>query len=129
MLVIRTQQIAALLRRPDEGDFEERLLQALAERYPEEVAALGPDQTQGLVHHAIATGLAHGLDGEVAIATLAMLMVQLGRGFERSPDRARALARLHHPTLPPSLKIQLVEQALTARTHGRVVVRATGRAS
>jgi hypothetical protein len=121
MLVIRSQQLVALQRRDDEAAFEVRLHDALAMRYPDEVRALGPEATRALVDHAIATGLGCGLYEEDAVATLAELMIQLGREFERSPDRARALARLHHPSLPPSLKILLVEQALTARTQGRVV--------
>ena len=121
MLVIRSPQLLALRQPHDEDAFETRLHEALAARYPEEVEALGPDGTRALVDHAVATGLGCGLYEEDAIARLAELMVQLGRDFERSPDRARALARLHHPTLPSSLKIELVERALTARTQGRVV--------
>lgn len=121
MLVIRSQQLVALRHRDDDDPFEARLHAALAARYPDEIQALGPDGTRALVQHAIVTGLGCGLHEEDALARLAALMVQLGEGFERSPDRARALARLHHPTLPPSLKLELVEQVLTARTQGRVV--------
>lgn len=121
MLVIRSQQLPALQQGEAQGTFEVRLCEALAAHYPDELAALGPDGTRALVHHALVTGLRCGLHEEGAIARLAQLMIQLGRDFERSPDRARALARLHHPTLPPSLKIELVERALTARTQGRVV--------
>lgn len=121
MLVIRSQQLAALQHGDDADAFETRLAEALAAHYPDEVGALGPDGIRALVHHALVTGLRCGLHEEDAIARLAQLMIQLGPQFERSPDRARALARLHHPTLPPSLKIELVERALTARTQGRVV--------
>jgi hypothetical protein len=125
MLVIRSQQLPAL-RLHDEGAFEARLHEAIGARYPDEVGVMGHDGTRALVRHALATGLGCGLDDEDAIMRLAELMVQLGEQFERSPDRKRALARLHHPTLPSSLKIRLVEEALTARTQGRVVVRFGG---
>lgn len=127
MLVIRQPQLDAL-RGQDDTQLEHRLLHALSAGYPDEVEALGLPATRSLIHHGVTTGRACGLETDAALAKLVELMVQLGEQFERSPDRARALARLHHPTMPGALKIELVEAALTARTQGRVVVRFGGSA-
>ncbi|MCA9651954.1 MAG: hypothetical protein H6712_15305 [Myxococcales bacterium] len=121
MITIRHEQLEAL-RRPTSLPFEQRLCDALAHGHPEEVAALGPEGTRALVRQGLRTGWRCGLEDEDELARLVTLMLQLGPDFERSPDRERALARLHHPRLPGRLKIDMVEQLLTARTGGRVVV-------
>lgn len=122
MITIRREQVDAL-RRAESESLEQRLCDALEHGHPEEVAALGPRGTRQLVRHGLQTGWRSGLDDEDQLARLVMLMVQLGPDFERSPDRERALGRLHHPRLPGPLKIEMVEGLLTARTGGRVVIR------
>ena len=121
MLTIRYEQLAAL-RRPQSASLEHRLCEALGQSHPEQVAILGPAGTRRLVDHGLRTGWRCGLESEDELARLVVLMLQVGVEFERSPDRERALARLHHPHLPGRLKIDMVEQLLTARTQGRVVV-------
>lgn len=121
MLTIRHEQLEAL-RRLASASFEQRLADALERSHPDEVAALGPEGLRELVDHGLRTGWRCGLEDEHELARLVVLMLQLGRDFERSPDRERALARLQHPRLPSRIKIDMVERLLTARTQGRVVV-------
>lgn len=121
MLVIRSRQLHALAVE-DSAGLERRLFDVLEGEHPEEIAALGADETRALIRRGITTGLGCGLDTEDGLARLLALMIQLGEQLERSPDHARAWARLRHPTLPPELKIELTEQLLWERTGGRVVV-------
>ncbi|MCH9685953.1 MAG: hypothetical protein K0V04_31250 [Deltaproteobacteria bacterium] len=121
MITIRHEQLDAL-RQPHSDPFERRLCDAIAKHYPGEVE-LDPEGTPSLVRHALRTGWRHGVEDEDSLTRLVLLMVQLGRDFERSPDRARALARLQHPRLPGRLKVELVASVLQARTGGRVVSR------
>lgn len=121
MITLRHEQLETL-RQPESEPFERQLCEELERSHPEQIAALGPEGTRALVRHGLRTGWRHGIDNEDALARLVVLMVQLGRDFERSPDRMRALARLHHPRLPGPVKIDLVTRILNARTGGRVVV-------
>ncbi len=122
MITIRHQQLD-VLRQPQSDPFERRLCEALANQDPQEVDALDPEGTPALVRHALRTGRRHGIEDEDSLTRLVLLMVQLGRDFERSPDRKRAFARLQHPRLPGRLKVELVGRVLRARTGGRVVSR------
>lgn len=121
MLTIRHEQLDAL-RRPESAPFERRLYDALEKGYPDEATTMGPEGLRGLIEHGLRTGWRAGLENEESLSRLVVLMLQLGPDFERSPERARALARLRHPRLPGRLKIDMVEELLTARTGGRVVV-------
>ena len=121
MLTIRHEQLDAL-RRPESAPFEQRLYVALEQGYPAEAATMGSEGLHALVDHGLRTGWRAGLETEESLSRLVVLMLQLGPDFERSPDRERALARLRHPRLPGRLKIDMIEDLLTARTGGRVVV-------
>ncbi len=121
MIQIRAEQIEAL-RRPEIQSFEQRLYVELERSYPERVASLRPDPTRALIRRGVRTGLDCGIEHEDALTSLVVLMLQLGPRFERSPDRAPALALLEHPRLPGRLKVERIERILTRRTGGRVVV-------
>jgi hypothetical protein len=92
MLTIRHEQLEAL-RRPASASFEQRRCDALEQSHPHEVAALGPEGIRELVDQGLRSGWrSAGLEDEDELARLVVLMLQLGRDFERSPDRERALA-------------------------------------
>lgn len=120
MLVIRPAQIEAL-REPVIADFVERVVERLARVYPEPYQAMGDAGARAFVWRAVEAAERHGIDTEGDVSALIDLKIQVGEGFERSPDRAWAAAVLAHPTLPGSLKVSAIVQRIASRTQGRVV--------
>jgi hypothetical protein len=121
MLKIRREQLG-VLRGDDLRELEDAIVQTIASDYPARYGELGEEGTRELARHAIACGEAHRIVGQGAVTALAVLMVQYGEGFERSPDRAWALGLLEHPTLPQSLKLDLLLQRMAGRSQGRIIV-------
>lgn len=122
MLTIRIPQLITL--GGDELDqYRERVFVHLAESYPRDHAELGDDGLRVHVSHSIETGAQHGISGEGSVVTLAELLLEFGRGFERSPDQAWAHTILEHPRLPGALKVRLLAERLRARSGGRRIVK------
>jgi len=122
MLTLRRPQISAF---GDEArrELEDRIVGVVASDYPSAYAELGEEGTRQLVDRAIELGAAHRVVTEGGVAALAILMVQYGEAFERSPDAEWARGLLEHPTLPEPLKLDLLLQRMAGRSQGRVIVR------
>jgi hypothetical protein len=123
VLVIRKAQMEAFAAQERE-QFEGRMRERLAARFPDEHRALGPEGTRQLVARAIDAAGAHGIDDWSSLATFIELRAELGEAFEASPDAARAAAILDDARLPGALKVILLAECLTARTGGRRILRA-----
>jgi hypothetical protein len=121
MLTLRWPQVAAFGQEA-RRELEDRIVRTVASDYPSAHASLGEVGVRELVARAIELGARHRVVTEGGVAMLCLLMVQFGVAFERSPDAAWARGLLEHPTLPESLKIELLLRRMVGRSQGRVVV-------
>lgn len=122
MLVLRRPQVDVFGQDP-RRELADRIAHVVASEYPSVHAGLGEDGVRRLVDRAIELGAAHRVVTEGGVSVLAILMVQYGEAFERSPDAKWARGLLEHPTLPEALKLDLLLQRMAGRSQGRVVVR------
>jgi hypothetical protein len=121
MLILRRPQVDAFgleARR----ELEDRIVRIVARDYPQAYAELGDAGARQLAVRAIEVGAEHRVVTEGGVTVLAILMVQYGEGFERSPDAAWARGLLEHRTLPETLKIDMLLRRMAGRSQGRVVV-------
>lgn len=122
MLIIRDAQMA-ILGNARVDSFVQQMVDSLSNEYPVSAAA-GPEAMTALVRNAIEGAAARGLRSEGAIAIWTELTLVFGKDLALSPDRTWAKRILAHPDLPDFIKMDIVRERLTARTAGRVLVRA-----
>jgi len=121
MLTVRNAQLI-LLAEPGNQAVQDRMVRYVESDFPARFAEWGLAGSRAFVQRGLAVAAANGIDTEGAIAVLLQLMIAFGEQFERSPDRDWACELLAHPTLPPSLKMQMLRQRMMATTQGRSIV-------
>jgi hypothetical protein len=120
VLIIRREQMQALAS-GRQGPFTERLLRQVASIYPRRYAELGEAGTRRLIARVVENGVRHGIHGELALARLVGLVLVFGETFELSPDPVWAREVLTHPTLPGSIKVDVLSERFIALAQGRTV--------
>jgi hypothetical protein len=121
MLTIRNEQLTAM-GTARALNFADDMVQAVASHFSRQYARLGADETRALVHRTMARGAQHRIVTRGAIAVFIELVLEFGEQFKMSPDREIALKLLAHPTLPGQVKVQAMQDRLTARTGGRALI-------
>lgn len=121
MLTVRTAQLAAFQQARTQG-FVDHMLVHLANEYPRNFSQLAPDQARALIDRTLVAAAQWGIKTQGAIGVLAELRLVYGEKLERAPDRQWAMNLLAHPTLPDYIKVGAVQERLSQRAGGRVVV-------
>ena len=122
MLTIRDSQFTAF-RQAAADAFAEKALKHLLLHYPEPSAALGgAGEVRAFVLRGIQRAAQSGVDTDGAVTALLELWIQFGEHFERSPLRAWAANILSHPTLPGTVKAEVIRDRHIELTGGCVLV-------
>ena len=121
MLVIRESQMAAF-RSVRINRFVDDMVDYLAAEYPTHCDRLGKEEIRAFVDRSIAAATRLGVDTEGAIGVLAELRLVYGEDLQRAPDREWARNILAHPRLPGYIKVEAVQNRLSERSGGRVLV-------
>lgn len=121
MLTIRDPQFEPFRQR-SLASFLDRMVAMVARDFAPAHAALGAGEVRALVERTVAWGAEHGVLTEGGVAVLVALRVQYGEGFERSPDRAWALAVLADVGRSEADRVEAVLARMAGRAGGRVVV-------
>jgi hypothetical protein len=121
MLVIRQSQVAEF-RRARVAQFVDTLVAYLAVEYPIHCERLGKGEIRGFVERSMSAAALLGIDTEGAIGVLTELRLVYGENLERAPDREWARNILAHKTLPGYIKVEAVQNRLSEKTGGRVLV-------
>lgn len=120
MLVIRREQLRNL-RESRGKELEDRLVRRLKLDYPEDFETPEQDAT-GFVRATLRSAASRGVTEENDIVSLMRLYVLFGRELELAPHGDWANEMLDHPSLPGTLKVNLVSRRLLALTHGRRIL-------
>jgi hypothetical protein len=102
--------------------FVERMAHHIAVEFPRHYEEMGEAGTREFISEAIKKGRRHQVAAQGAVAVLIELMLDFGRDFERSPERAWAKTMLDHPTLPDAVKMGAIRDRMMARTGGRRIL-------
>jgi len=121
MLIIRDEQLA-LFRGARIKRFVDDLVRHLAAEYPLHCNGMKKSAIREFVHRTLSAAAKLRIDTEGAIAVLAELRLIYGENFERAPDREWIRNILAHSTLPGYLKVEAVQDRLSEKTEGRVLV-------
>lgn len=120
-LTIRNAQLS-MFRQLRIAGFVDNLLSYLAGEYPRHADRLGTEGLRELVERSIEAAAMLGIHLEGAIGAFIELRLLYGEDLERAPDREWARNILAHPTLPDYIKVGAVQDRLSERAGGRVLV-------
>ena len=123
MLTIRDEQMR-ILGLPGEQEFAERVVQMLRRDYPAEFAAKPDAEIREFVRKTMDRGREYRITGQGAMLVFFELMVEYGEWLRDSPDTAWAETILRHPKMPDQLRLSIVRDRFSERSHGRRIVRA-----
>jgi hypothetical protein len=121
MLTIRDAQLEIFRGARVEG-FIRSLVAYLTGEYPAHCARLGSDGTRAMVERSLEAARPLGIRNEGALGVFVELRLVYGDNLERAPDREWARNILAHRTLPDYIKVGAVQDRLSERTGGRVLV-------
>jgi hypothetical protein len=121
VLVIRDAQLAQL-RHARLGTFVDDMVDYLAAEYPAHCDGLARDALRAFVDRSIEAAARFEVHTEGAIAVLTELRLVYGEHLERAPDREWARNILAHRRLPGHVKVEAVQNRLSEKTGGRVLV-------
>lgn len=107
-LILRPEQMDVFSRCVRVG-FEDRLMDHLAEAYPEKTYGLDPVEFRQRVSQSLDRALAYGLASETDAAAYVGWNVELGQNFERQAEYAWVAAILNDPELEPQAKVKRIE--------------------
>jgi hypothetical protein len=102
--------------------FVERMANHIAVEFPTRYEEMGHAGTRQFISEALEIGRQHQVVSRGAVAVLIELMLDFGRDFERSPDRAWAKTVMDHPTLPDGAKMGAIRDRMMTRTGGRRIL-------
>jgi len=94
----------------------------LAAEYPLHFEQHGPDAFRALVERTIEAAGQIGVTTQGAIGVLTELHLVYGENLERAPDREWARNILAHKMLPGYIKVEAVQNRMSEKTGGRVLV-------
>lgn len=120
-LTIRDAQLS-MFRQLRVAGFIDNLVAYFAGEYPSHAARLGAEGLRTLVERSIEAADTLGIRLEGAVGAFIELKLIYGENLERSPDREWARNILAHPTLPDYIKVGAVQDRLSERAGGRVLV-------
>lgn len=121
MLTIRDAQLA-IFRQGQIRSFVDSMVAYIATEYPTHYARLGQAGTRGFVERTLEAARAMRIETQGAIGVLTELRLIYGEQLERAPDRQWAQKILVHKTLPDYIRVGAVQDRLSERTGGRVLV-------
>jgi len=121
VLTVRASQIADF-RRIRLNRFIEDMLGYLAAEYPVHFEQQGPDAIRALIERTIESAAGIGVTTLGAVGVLIELRLVYGENLERAPDREWARNILAHKKLPGYIKVEAVQNRLSEKTGGRVLV-------
>ena len=121
MLVIREPQMAHF-RHVRMQKFVDNMVDYIAAAYPTHCERLQKNEIRAFVDRSIAAAARLGVNTEGAIGVLTELRLVYGEELERAPDREWALNILAHRRLPGHIKVEAVQNRLSEKTGGRVLV-------
>lgn len=118
MWTIRQPQMEAL-RAAARARLEERVMRHLRARSPQRCEQV---ELRAEAARLIALALKHEVNTVDSIAFLCGWLFDLGDGFESSPAGDEALEILRSSEYPGQIKVQLIDECLTAASRGRTLV-------
>lgn len=121
MLVIRKEQIAAFRVAANER-FVERMKRHIAAEHPYHYKRLGEAGAEAVIRKGIADGERYHLGEHDVVGILIELMVELGDGFQRTPDRAWIISILELGDVPGEVKIMAICRRIEATLGARSVI-------
>lgn len=121
MLTIRDQQLK-FFQLASRREFVDRLVPQMMEEYPAAAGRLQAEGIRSIINHAVDKGQDFGILTIGGITSLAGLMIQYGKLFERSPDREWALNTLNNAVWPEVVKLELLIEKMSGRAKGRIIV-------
>jgi len=121
VLVIRESQLARL-RQSRSKRFVDQMVRYLRAEYPVHCRDMARFELRDFVDRSIEAATAIGVDTEGAMGVLTELRLVYGENFERAPDRVWIRNILAHQRLPGYLKIEAIQNRLSEKTAGRVLV-------
>jgi hypothetical protein len=121
VLVIRESQLAQF-RHVRIQKFVDEIVDYITAEYPTQCGRLTIDERRAFVDRSIAAAARLNIDTEGAIAVFTELRLVYGENFERAPDREWARNILAHPRLPGHIKVEAVQNRMSEKTGGRVLV-------
>jgi len=117
MIVITKEQIEAF-RNGSYTAFEQRLLEKLAERYPERIKACGEAPALGMVRLGVERAKSRGLAAEEDLLRYLSMMLLFGSEWEQDPQLPWATNALAENDTPaPARMARLWERALAAQAR------------
>jgi len=102
--------------------FVDQMARYLAAEYPLHCRDTTRVELHEFVDRSVRAAVAMGIDTEGAMGVLAELRLVYGESFERAPDRAWIRNILAHRRLPGYVKIEAIQDRLSEKTAGRVLV-------
>jgi hypothetical protein len=121
MLTIRDSQLEAL-RQVRIQLFVDDMVAYLSGEYPTHCARLGPVKMRAFVERSIEAAEHLRIVTAGSVGVLTELRLVYGERLERAPDREWARNILAHPALPDYIRVGAVQDRLSERTGGRVLV-------
>ena len=121
MLVIRESQLA-LFEGVRLEKFVDDMVDYITAEYPIHCDRLAEAERRAFVERSIAAAARLNIHTEGAIAGYSELRLVYGEDLERAPDREWARNILAHPRLPDHIRVESVQNRLSERTGGRVLV-------
>jgi hypothetical protein len=121
MLTIRDAQLQ-VFRDERTRSFVADLVAYLTAEYPSHVARLGEAGTRAFVERTLEAARDLRIQTQGAIGALAELRLMFGEHLERAPERQWARKILAHQTLPDYIRVGAVQDRLSERTGGRVLL-------
>lgn len=120
-LTIRDAQLA-MFRQARIAGFVDDMLAYLATEYPSHAARLGAAGMRAFVERSMAAATSLGIETQGSVGAYIELRLVYGDNLERAPDREWARNILAHRTLPDYIKVGAVQDRLSERAAGRVLV-------
>jgi hypothetical protein len=121
MLIVRDAQLA-IFRQASIQRFIGNLLAFLAAEYPGHLARFKPAEARAFVEASIVAAQQFRIQTQGSVGAFIELRLIYGENLERAPDRQWARNILAHPTLPDYIKVGAVQDRLSERAGGRVLV-------
>jgi hypothetical protein len=118
---IRDAQLA-VFRQDRIRSFVDEMVAYIAREYPTHHARLGEAGTRAFVERAMDAARALRIQTQGAVGALVELRLMFGEQLERAPDRQWARKILAHKTLPDYIRVGAVQDRMSERTGGRVLV-------
>jgi hypothetical protein len=103
-------------------EFIDDMLAYFANEYPTHYASMGPARTRAFVERSIEAAKRLGIQTRGSVGAYTEIRLIYGENLERAPERQWARNILAHPTLPDHIKVGAVQERLSERTSGRVLV-------